>query len=110
VWFFDSCCLSECRRVFDHVLKAGKESNWSFVRSLVRWTGHSGDESGSVNVLMILVLRLCLVCLLRCRVEAEAMVEKIGLKSMCVQCGSKDGSCCESTLFMYIHDVCAFPK
>jgi hypothetical protein len=80
-------------------LKAGKESNWSFVRSLVRWTGHSGDESGNVNVLMILVLRSCLVeILISCRAELKLIVGTADLKSMCVWCKSKDESCCELTL------------
>lgn len=53
------------------------------MRSLVRWTGHSGDESGSVNVLMTLVLGLCLVGIL---ISLELMVDTAGLKSMCVWC------------------------
>jgi hypothetical protein len=98
VCFFDSCCLSECCRVSDQVLKAGKDSSCSFVRSLVRWTGHSGDEPGSVNVLMILVLRLYLAgSLVRYRAKLQLEVEKADLKSMYVQCRSKDGSCCELT-------------
>jgi hypothetical protein len=72
-------------------LKAGKDSSCSFVRSLVRCTGHSGDEPGSVNVLMILVLEVYLAdSLFSCRAKLQLTVEKADLKSMYVQSKSKD--------------------
>jgi hypothetical protein len=51
-----------------------------------------------VNVLMIMVLRLYLAgSLVRYRAKLQLEVEKADLKSMYVQCRSKDGSCCELT-------------
>ena len=40
----------ECCNVLIHVLKAGKESNWSLSRSEVRLMGTSGLLSGRVKV------------------------------------------------------------